>query len=915
MTAESQDKTGHLINSSDWDQIVKVTCHANCSYQGRCVLNAFVKDGKVLRVEQDTDYLLQNDPNLPDWNPRGCQKGLVMVHRMYDGSRVLYPLKRVGERGEGKWKQVSWDQALTDIADITLDVLTTEGNDTILRFPGSGGGQGPETASYIALMQALGIPHTALQTDLGDEHQGCALVFGQPYVGSSVDNWYYADILLVWGGNPAFTNVTNYHFLTEARYNGTKVITISPDFSASAIQADLWIPINIGTDAALALSISHVIISEKLYKADFIKEQTDMPILVRLDNKKFLRQADMTRGGRDDVYYFWDKKTNRMVEAPLQSLALGSLDPALEGEYDANTLGGRVKVKPVFEILSQKLQDYAPEKASVITGISSRLIVQLARDIARSRGVVNVSTFNWGKFYNGDEIERSIILIFSLCGHMGRKGATYNGYTGLFIDSTVTGVAISGWATLRNARINDPRYSQWKNAGYTDEMIILEYGRDSVKSGGILLSAPFHYFHSGLLEQSIKHNSWDLTLKRPIADYVKEAMDKRWQFVTPKPGKSPRIIFNMLGNFLRRCRSTDMILKTLLPKLKLIVAIDHRMSATGMYADYILPSAIWFEKYSLVGYAKIDLPWAFLSSKAAEPLGRSKNEWEIGCLMAKKIQERAKARGISSFTTNEGKTIRLDNLYNKVTANGLYTDDDEEAVTRDYYANATNIQQVPWDDFKEKGAVPGIELGWNPRSIGNACDIVPGETAIPLTWHIRDKLPYPTQTRRQQYYIDHELYLELEHELPGQRVDPKVGGNYPLRLTGGHARWSIHSCQVDDAILLSLQRGGPVLFMNLKDAQTRGIEDGEMVEIYNDVASFRVRIVASPNVKPGQTIIYHAWENYQFPEFKHFKNVMASGLNPIELAGGYYHIAPTADCFSPGFSDRETRVDVRKIHR
>jgi nitrate reductase alpha subunit len=85
------------------------------------------------------------------------------------------------------------------------------------------------------------------------------------------------------------------------------------------------------------------------------------------------------------------------------------------------------------------------------------------------------------------------------------------------------------------------------------------------------------------------------------------------------------------------------------------------------------------------------------------------------------------------------------------------------------------------------------------------------------------------------------------------------------------------------------------------------------VEVCNDVGTFRIQAVVSPAVRPGQVMIYHAWENYQFSGWRHFKTVMASPMNPVELAGDYFHIRPITMANYPGFSDRDTRVEIRKV--
>jgi nitrate reductase alpha subunit len=115
-----------------------------------------------------------------------------------------------------------------------------------------------------------------------------------------------------------------------------------------------------------------------------------------------------------------------------------------------------------------------------------------------------------------------------------------------------------------------------------------------------------------------------------------------------------------------------------------------------------------------------------------------------------------------------------------------------------------------------------------------------------------------------QFYIDQDLYLELGEELPVHKDDPPIGGDYPLILTGGHTRWSIHAMWRDEKHMLQLQRGVPVAFVAAEDAAARGIADGDPVRLYNDVNSVKLQAKVSATVRPGQVIVYHGWEPYQF---------------------------------------------------
>jgi DMSO reductase family type II enzyme molybdopterin subunit len=899
----------------DWDRVVKSSHPTNCWYQRACNFNLYVKDGIVLREEQVGNYPPPNDASVPDPNPRGCQKGVCYAQRMYDPTRIKYPLKRVGERGQGRWQRISWDQALTEIADGVIDVLATDGPEVIMNAGGTRvHSQGSEGMGPNAFFEALGAPHPSVNAEIGDDHQGVGITLGKIMFADSADNWFHADTILVWGANPAYTNIPNFHYIAEARYHGTRVIAVSPDYNASAIHADLWVPVNIGTDAALALAAAQIIIRDKLHKEGFIREQSDLPLLVRDDNGKFLREKDLKSGGREDVFYFYDETSARVMEAPRKSLALNGVVPALEGVYEVRALSGTLRVRPVFALLRRWLDDqFTPEKAAAITGVPPSLIEKFARDVATAGGVVNISAGNWGKFYHGDLIERAILLLFTLCGHIGRKGASFSAFPALHPDTALGALERRGHQLLQSAASNDPRYSTWKEDGYTTEMILYEYAKQIVASGGICGTSMTHLFHGGLLELSERHDSWDRYLKRPVRDYVKEALAKGWQVITPSAEKSPRVLFQVGGNVFRRGRATKQLINTLLPKLKLIVTVDWRMSATGLHSDYVLPACGWYERTSTNLWACTQSPFMHISNKATEPLYDSLSEWTVFVLMARKIAERARARGADAYKDKSGKERRFDRLEDSVTCGGLYAEDDEEGVARDAFLNTGNVEQIGWEEVRERGFAAYTAVGTAMRSIGNACDLEVGEPLVPLTWHTAKKEPYPTLTRRMQFYIDHDWYLELEEHLPTHKDCPRAGGNYPLQVTGGHARWSIHSDWVDDALILALQRGEPVLFMNTDDAAARNISDDDVVEAFNDVASFRAQAVVSAGVRPGQAIIYHAWENYQFEGWGHFKSVMASPLNPIELVGDYGHIRPDALICMPGQNDRDTRVEVRKL--
>jgi len=201
----------------------------------------------------------------------------------------------------------------------------------------------------------------------------------------------------------------------------------------------------------------------------------------------------------------------------------------------------------------------------------------------------------------------------------------------------------------------------------------------------------------------------------------------------------------------------------------------------------------------------------------------------------------------------------------------------------------------------------------SPAYIGNAADIEADQTIVANSWHTEKKIPWPTLTRRMQFYIDHPFFVELGEVLPVHKDNPRVGGDYPLQMTGGHNRWSIHSMWRDHDLLLRLQRGEPAMFIARPDAAARGISDGDRVRVYNDIGEFEIRAQVSAALKPGQVAVYHAWEPFQFKGERSHQALIASPLNPVQLAGGYFQLQPMLLVQQPGGNDRGTRVEVERV--
>jgi DMSO reductase family type II enzyme molybdopterin subunit len=899
-----------------WDKAVWGTHCVDC-YPGNCAYRVYVKGGEILREEQGGTYGII-ESGVPDMNPMGCQKGAVWSNRRHARDRILYPMKRVGRRGGGKWRRISWEQALTEIADAVIDAIQEAGPESVLHETTPAQGGLMAVVAPTRFNQLLGGTSLDLEGMINDFNIGQYITFGK-FAVSSVDDWFHSDLIFIWHMNPVFTRIPFYHFIAEARYKGAEVVTIAPDFSPSAIHADLYVGLRPGSDAALALGMCKTIIDEKLYDASFVREQTDLALLVRTDDLHFLRGSDLRDGGREDQFYVFDEMAGAVVPAPRGTLALADVVPALEGRHRATLKDGRaVEVTPVFELLKAHLEGYTPDEAAAQCGAHPDVIRTLARKAAAKR--TNIMTgFNVTKYYHGDLMERALCLLLALTGNWGKKGTGIRSWSPGALD----GVLLFGARRLMGT--DDTRQLLGRlnatiaalKAGddlLTDEMAIIKLGTELYR-GGYVPSSFFLYYRSGYRDRWNRRDWHDPTMGRDFDAYMKDALAKWWDRPTRRVREiEPRVFIEVGGNVLRRTRGgQNMLLRHLWPKLKMVATVDWRMSATALYSDIVLPAADHHEKVNLT-YTTPHVLQFHIADQAVPPAGEAKSEWEIFALLCRRVEERARQRESLEYTDSEGTTRRLDSLYEDFVA-GEY--EDPEKLMDTWIADSARAGNIPegtsLETLRRDGHVRLQNWGFSSLSFAQASDLRPDETHSPYRWHVEKKLPYPTLTRRAQFYIDHDWFLEAGEELPTHKDNPPMGGDFPLELTSGHNRWSIHAQNMTDPILLQTHRGRPQLWMNPDDARARGIGDGEEVRAYNDGGEFAARVTLAPAVRPGQVICYNGWEPFMFRNWSDPANVEGGMVKWLHLASGYGHLQYRVGCWQIITVDRGTRVEVSKL--
>ncbi len=901
-----------------WDNVTFGThclnCLATCSYR------VYSADGKVL-FEEPSALFEQINPDVPDMNPMACQKGSAWSQQIEGPDRLLYPLRRAGERGEGKWEQISWDEALTEVAEAVVEAIDLEGPESVVFEETVEGGLLTQ-AAYLRFAGLIGAVTLDANGLIHDFPAGHHITFGKFSCASSQDDTFNGECLLIWHSNPVYTSIPYAHFITEARYNGSEVVTIAPDYSASAVISDKYVPVKAGTDAAFALGMCKVMIDENLYHEDFVLAQTDLPLLVNAKTRRFIRGNDIDSHAPEDQFYWWDTKTDALVLAPRDTLDPGAIKPALEGTWELTALDGTtIAVTTVWELMRERLQDYTPELASEICGVHPDVIRELARTIASKRTKI-LEGFNTAKYYHGDLMERAMCLVLALSGNWGRKGTGIQGLALAGLDGYQLWGMKQKKGVMETIRVMDGiddamAKLKEQSPDATDEILGYELLQRGLVSGTASPPAFFHYYHCGY-DETWNNAAWsDPEMKRSFEEYLDDAVRRGWWggLVKPGSGTDPSVLFCVATNPIRRQRGgASGLLDTLWPTLDKIVVVDNRMSATAMQADIVLPAAMQYERPNLQYAITHSFSLGF-SDQAVPPQGEAKTEWEIFSLLSQKVEEQGKEQGCLDYQDGRRQPKTLRGLGETFTANGTWSN--EEDIINEWLQDSIEAGTLPRNaslaELREKGQIRFTGLGMFAPGLSLATDVKKDEPVTAFTWHTENFVPFPTLTRRAQFLIDHPWFAEADEDLVKHKNPPQMGGDYPLLLTSGHSRWTIHASGMGNKVLAGTHRAEPLATLSRVDAKKYGIEDGDLIEIRNDRGSAKIRAKIAGRIMPGQIVIYNGWEPHMFEGWKGPNSVEPGMVKWLHLVSRYGHLRYLPFGWQPVPADRAVYVEVERL--
>ena len=354
-------------------ELVPTVCF-NC--EAACGLLAYIdkETGEVRKLE--------GHPLHPGSRGRNCAKGPATVSQMTNPERILYPLKRVGKRGEGNWARVSWDEALDDIAQRIRKSITEGRKDEVVYHVGRPG----EDEYTERVLKAWGIDGLSSHTNVcsAGGRAGYAFWMGMDRPSPDYSNARFILMMSSHLESGHYFN-PNAQRIIEAQQKGTKIAVVDTRLSNTASKADYWLSPYPGTETALLLAIANELIQTDRFNQDFVRQWTnwneflaDRQYLARLKERKFIQTIPDGRQFDDFVF-----------------------------------------------VLKQLYSHYTPEWAAEESGVSAKMLRQIADEIAKAGE--SFSSNIWRNAAAGHRggwmITRALMFLNVLMGAVGEEGS------------------------------------------------------------------------------------------------------------------------------------------------------------------------------------------------------------------------------------------------------------------------------------------------------------------------------------------------------------------------------------------------------------------------------------------------------------------------------------------------------------
>jgi anaerobic selenocysteine-containing dehydrogenase/ferredoxin-NADP reductase len=431
--------------------------------RSRCGSIAVIDNGRLIAVE-----------NLPG-HPTGgalCAKGRAAPEMVHSPRRLTRPLRRTAPRDavDAGWKEISWDEALDEIAAKLGDIRKISGAEAVAFAVTTPSGT-PMVDSFEwveRFIRCFGSPNLIYAVEVCGWHKDYAhaLTFGR---GIGFPDYERADAIVLWGHNPARTWLAQATRIADARRRGARVAVVDPTPNGSGQQADLWLRVRPGSDGALAMGAIQHLLATRSFDADFVKRWTNGPFLVDAGTGRFVRASEFWTDAAPETFVVLDQAGAAQPHDP----RFATLDPLLtklDGRTKLTARDGRtIAAATAFSLLAVEAASYTNAHVAEVTWLDPGDIAAFYRLFENSPKLAYHSWTGVGQHTNATATERAIATLYALTGACDRPGGnvwpvppptrTVNDYTLLPAEQRAKALGIGelplgppsrGWTTARD---------------------------------------------------------------------------------------------------------------------------------------------------------------------------------------------------------------------------------------------------------------------------------------------------------------------------------------------------------------------------------------------------------------------------------------------------------------------------------
>ncbi|MBI2317825.1 MAG: molybdopterin-dependent oxidoreductase, partial [Betaproteobacteria bacterium] len=532
-------------------------CYASCSILAHRV------DGVVVKIEGNPESVVGKG--------RLCGKGVSGIMTHYDPNRLTKPLRRTnpnkGLDEDPRWKEISWEEALDEIAAVLKRVHAEDPRKLVLqRTTTVFAIRGP----VMAFAAAFGTPNHstaggALHCGNG-AHQIAGMYHGS---WSIVPDFKYCNYALYFGASKGHgaghVSCSNMGLAAEARARGMKMVVIDPMCNFASAKASEWVPLRVGTDAALALAMCNVMVNELgSYDGPYLQAKTNAPYLIGAD-KRYVRDPGTNKP------LVWDQRAN----AARAYSDVSAADMALEGAYEANGVG----CQPAFVKLKEHLGKFTPEWAEEITTVPAANIRRIAAEFAREARIGSTIVVD------GVTLPYRPVAAIAFRGPNGHLNSLYNLFAIDLLNQLVGASDVVGSCLGFNPACNGfPETGQLRYVPHPDP--------DGLMIAGMWMGYHFPYpiAEPRLPQRMGLQDLLPMSMVSPFLD--SDDREQMWsRFELPY---RPEVMINVGTNMLMSIANRESVARSL-AAYKFMVSIDLFETETSRFADILLPDCSFLQ--------------------------------------------------------------------------------------------------------------------------------------------------------------------------------------------------------------------------------------------------------------------------------------------------------------------------------